>query len=444
VADAIVMIDEARALADRGDHEAALARMDAVYAWIAPLFADDNIRRRFARAPGMQHQVRGLAWPIVGAVGRVRDPLRWGATPRGLWGAAIDAVRGAREILELLAGLRDPDRSPLVGDVERAHDTAVAFAGVVTIAIAAPIAIEAAPLLVSEAQLIGWGAKQAAWTALALVLENPIATVTIGELAMDTILTVGLAGGLTAYARDLLTPRGALGLVLDIFHARAAIASTRPTRAVITRIDDAHVEARVIAPARPRGAKRFGPRTRARLETMPPAQAERLRRRLARAGDDIVEAAERFDGVDGFDEVLASYNAGGNPQKGARFVLRWALANIPDPRGRALSFEMPSMDGMRRVDVFLDGIRYELKSVREVRASLVRGSGGKLGQLTKDFAFTEGDPERLRWVFDSAEGMSHSEIVAAFRQHLQDGFLAGHPLLTRFSHALERIVVTWP
>ncbi len=268
--------------------------------------------------------------------------------------------------------------------------------------------------------------------------------------AAEATSSTGRTARATEAARAAETPATAAERAAEV-PARAA---AETTAAVAGRA----------APAAARGLARFDAATQAWLRQRGFWTAA-ARRALKGVGDDIVSAISRFKGTSGFDTVLANYLAKGPAQEGARFVMRFALARLSN--ARAISFEMESMVSIMReagslaelrkasrfVDIFADGVRYEMKSVIEIRAALVTGAAGKFGQLQKDIIMALGsDLSRLggvAWVFNSAKmsaaGLKRVDVVKRLGDLLESTSLfSGYPLMPQIRAALDKMIHFWP
>jgi hypothetical protein len=183
----------------------------------------------------------------------------------------------------------------------------------------------------------------------------------------------------------------------------------------------------------------------------------RVNKSLAHAGQEVIETINRFQGQQGFGRVVREFTAGGAKQEGARFVMQFANANLRD--AKTITFEMgtmytPAGRPGRQVDIVAYGIKYELKSVSEIRSYIVStGKGKEIGQLPRDFAenidrLLEGE-ENFKWVFDGnklkANGLDKEAVVQELSRLLSRSFLfKDYPLLNRLTAALRHIVVVWP
>ena len=188
---------------------------------------------------------------------------------------------------------------------------------------------------------------------------------------------------------------------------------------------------------------------------------DRARKSLPHVGDDIIDAINTFFEVDGFGQVLASYLSGSdNLQQGMRFVLRYARAKFADKVGKvAMRFELPTMGGRRVMDIFVEGVRYELKSVREVSSALVAGDGQTLGQLARDlvnlldYRIVGGKRvpdltrlKSLRWVFDSQRTrLTRADVVKRLQDLVAERKLfAGYAHLDELLKVIDEVVEFWP
>jgi hypothetical protein len=192
---------------------------------------------------------------------------------------------------------------------------------------------------------------------------------------------------------------------------------------------------------------------------------EALKRSLRGAGDDIIEAVNRFHDVQGFDQVIADYLVGGNKQEGARFVMRQLWQTVPEDLTRATMFEVPDLRAFdtrfldpnratRVTDVWVAGERIEFKSVMDIRAYAgqqlrrdIISAGLEVGQGSGDVASMVAALKRRKWVFNATKmnyaGLS-PEVVA---ERLSDfafakgSILAGHPWERELRAAVREIVV---
>jgi len=147
-------------------------------------------------------------------------------------------------------------------------------------------------------------------------------------------------------------------------------------------------------------------------------------------------------------------------EQGARFVIDFALDLLADAdvAGRALYFEMRVGTGeeVRFVDLWFEGTRYELKSVRELHEYLVTGRAGALGQFQRDVTRLLGQSEetafdnlaRLKWVFDGRR-LPPDVDEAFILAQLGDWLAANEPYrswprLSELLDALKGVVVVWP
>ncbi len=185
---------------------------------------------------------------------------------------------------------------------------------------------------------------------------------------------------------------------------------------------------------------------------------EKASKSLPNVGDDIIAAIEHFKGAAGFDQVVRDFLIGGAKQEGARFVLRYALHNFSDKPKLAFIFEMGSMTkpggGQARFyDLFLEGIRYEFKSVKSIAPSLVKGrKSNEFGQLQKDIIESMvTNLEQLRntrWVFNkkkmNAAGLTEKDVAQKLSHLVKSSNLfKKHPLLFEIEMILNDIVVFW-
>jgi len=148
-----------------------------------------------------------------------------------------------------------------------------------------------------------------------------------------------------------------------------------------------------------------------------------LKRLMSSTDETVLGATGRFGAISGYERVLLEALSGSQTkQQGARFVMKYALAGLPeDAASKAMVFELRSVwrvtrDGRRVldktarfVDIWLEGYRYELKSVKRITSRLVRGKRGEFGQLQRDLIRVLGVNEKeafanlkkVKWVFDS-------------------------------------------
>jgi len=167
----------------------------------------------------------------------------------------------------------------------------------------------------------------------------------------------------------------------------------------------------------------------------------------------VIEFVNRFHAAAGFDEVLSDYFLRGrNKREGANFLMRFATSELSE--ASAVSFEMNTMEGgggkIRKVDIFADGIHYEMKSDRQIRPRFVHGEKGNLGQLTRDLA---GNMDRLlagetnlRWVFDAEKlaraGITPEQVIAQLSHDVANSAVfSGYPELNKVIGSLKKIVI---
>ncbi len=197
--------------------------------------------------------------------------------------------------------------------------------------------------------------------------------------------------------------------------------------------------------------------------------AEKIERQLLhhKTSSDIIEAINAFGGqknalgeeiLNNFDQVVKSWFAKGNQQKGARFVMRFSLNLLKYHKVDDIVFEVAStkkiIKGTRIIDIMVPGIRYELKSVKEVRASLALWSKSRqvASQFEKDLELwiaQEGilSPNNsLKWIFDKASlpaGYEKKEVVSRIRELLDEGIFRNHPQLQDIKILIDDIVDVW-
>lgn len=296
------------------------------------------------------------------------------------------------------------------------------------------------------------GSGSAASTARAIPALRPAVVVSAtGEAAMQTARTATRLG-------PALQETGRMAaLMTETSSVSRSAAEIQPPTSPSTGGPAPRSRAPRATPTRtpppPTGLARLDPQVQQWLQALrqtDAARAQEVSRSLAAAGNDIIDAINRFWNVRGFQEVVANYVAGGNMQQGARFVMRYAREHFPNPAGRAIAFEMPTMAGMRRLDLFVDGIRYEFKSVMELAPQLVRGRGGRFGQVPRDLIYQLGSDfsrlRNLRWVFDSARiGLTREQIVQQLQQLVRESNLfRDYPRIDEVMQAIDHMVILWP
>jgi hypothetical protein len=204
-----------------------------------------------------------------------------------------------------------------------------------------------------------------------------------------------------------------------------------------------------------------------------------LKRLMGSKDKTVLEATERFGAISGYERVLLeALSASKTKQQGAKFVMEYALAGLPkDAASKAMYFELRSVwrvakDGRRVVDettrfvdIWLEGYRYELKSVKRITSRLVKGKKGQLGQLQRDLIKVLGVNEKeafanlkkVKWVFDSrrlpkkyfndptksAEEIIRGELIGWLKESRPFKWW-GKQTLDKLEKALDDFVVVWP
>ncbi len=167
------------------------------------------------------------------------------------------------------------------------------------------------------------------------------------------------------------------------------------------------------------------------------------RQRLHSIQQTVVDFINDFHSAPGFEKVVQDWLAKGNKRKGAAFVIRFAkelIQKVPKAK-RYMSFErklafLPGGKSAREIDIVVGGMRYELKSWQRLYSRTVRK------QFLKDMALI-GDPNKLKWVFDSSKiALNAKAIAAQIRQILtsEKSFVRNYPGLQTWLDALEKIV----
>jgi len=177
-------------------------------------------------------------------------------------------------------------------------------------------------------------------------------------------------------------------------------------------------------------------------------------RSFAQIDQDIIDAVNRFAGETGFDKVVKDFLVRGWKKKeGAQFVMQYAINNLKT--AKAVIFEMKTFHvGGRRgrqMDIFADGIRYELKSVKEVRRHIIASS--KLGQLEKDIIDNLwrilAHEDNLKWVFNGEKlrvfGVKEIDVIERIEKLLKNSpRFRSYPRLAEIIEKLDTIITFWP
>ena len=134
---------------------------------------------------------------------------------------------------------------------------------------------------------------------------------------------------------------------------------------------------------------------------------------------DLAEAIKRFAIDDnGFERVLSEAICGSeNKEQGARFVISFALEKFSSKDvQKGLVFEMKQnfFGSLRYVDIYFQGTKYEIKSVKRISTEITKNKTTKAdilspGELIKDLIKSLGTSEdemlentkKVKWVFDS-------------------------------------------
>jgi hypothetical protein len=199
----------------------------------------------------------------------------------------------------------------------------------------------------------------------------------------------------------------------------------------------------------------------ARVVAWADEQAIRLLRKLAATRHpELISAANRFFGVNGFELTLeAALSTKRARRQGARFVIRFMLTRLPEnlhPQEIILEFRSSIGEIIRYVDLTVRGHKVELKSIQQITRELVAGGPGKWGQVEKDIVLlldSGKDPfkrlRRLRWVFDSErliEPLDEEAIARRLHQWLtgEGGLLHDYPFREELLENLRKIVVLYP
>lgn len=187
---------------------------------------------------------------------------------------------------------------------------------------------------------------------------------------------------------------------------------------------------------------------------------ERAKKSLPNASDDIISSIHNFLDVPGFDQVIKNYLSGSSRmQEGMRFVMRYAETNFADKVGKVpIHFERPVMGRIRICDIVVDGVTYELKSVKEVTSKIIIG-GETFGQLERDLLrfvayrrivdrylldLSRIKNKELKWVFDSRK-LAKADIVKAMKEHLRKTKLfKKYKNIDELINAIDDIVEVWP
>ena len=181
---------------------------------------------------------------------------------------------------------------------------------------------------------------------------------------------------------------------------------------------------------------------------------------LHNSGDELlIKAGNRFCTIGGFYRVLKEA-VSSSPKKrdGARFALEFAMKEFSDEFAltKAMLFE-PRIgwdETYRFVDIWTGGLKYEMKSVKKIKALFVKGKKGEFGQFQRDLFRALGTTEReafdsvknLRWVFDSRKlGATKKEVVDSFGKWLSTNPpFKGWPRIEELKKTLDEIIVLWP
>ena len=188
---------------------------------------------------------------------------------------------------------------------------------------------------------------------------------------------------------------------------------------------------------------------------------EQIERQLLHhnTSSDIIEAINTFGGKNNnFHQIVKSWFEKGFKQKGARFVTRFGLYLLKFNKVDDIIFEVPFKISRRNpsriMDIQVPGIKYEIKSVRDVEASLViwSKSKNKASQFERDLQLLiaqEGviSPNNpLRWVFDEAslpQGYGKPDVVARIQKLLDEGIFRNDKRLPEIKKMVNDIVEVW-
>lgn len=166
------------------------------------------------------------------------------------------------------------------------------------------------------------------------------------------------------------------------------------------------------------------------------------------------------------ERVVKQYMAGGNDRVGAEYLMRFARAQYPDGlSGRAFAFELTvgPKGAQRRIDLWVEGICYELKSDRP-RASFgrprvaVRPGGRRmpvLAELQKDLIHVLGanaetaldNLKKVRWVFNPAKtgGLTEAQIEEKLLGWVREsGLFRDYPRWGEIEEGVRGFVVLFP
>ncbi|NOR68557.1 MAG: hypothetical protein GQ532_02470 [Methylomarinum sp.] len=188
---------------------------------------------------------------------------------------------------------------------------------------------------------------------------------------------------------------------------------------------------------------------------------EKVKRQLLhhKTSSEIIEAINTFGSKNNnFHQVVKSWFEKGFKQKGARFVTRFGLFLLKFNKVDDIIFEVPFKISRRNpsriMDIQVPGIKYEIKSVRDVEASLVIWSTSKkkASQFERDLQLLiaqEGvisSNSPLRWIFDKAslpEGYGEPEVIARIQKLLDEGIFRNDKRLPAIKKMVNDIVEVW-
>ena len=213
-----------------------------------------------------------------------------------------------------------------------------------------------------------------------------------------------------------------------------------------------------------KGFNRLDPLTQEWLKGLGQDVLKAAKHSLSKVDVKIIDAVNFFKDTTGFDEVIKDFLIRGRSKKdGARFVMRYAISKLK--YSKVIIFEMESFRQVtgrignklklrpgRVIDIFADGIKYELKSVKGIYLFLVKKKG-KFGQLQKDIISVLGNDlssiNDLKWVFNGnkleAAGITKDDVVKQLGQLLKSSNLfKGHPSLNQIILKLYDIIEVWP
>lgn len=120
-----------------------------------------------------------------------------------------------------------------------------------------------------------------------------------------------------------------------------------------------------------------------------------------------------------------------------------AMLDVNRPQ---IAFEV-AIRGRRRIDLILNGVRHEFKSVREFQPRRGRSGLGPEHQLRRDISAllsqTPFNSRGLRWIFDRNQlGRTRSDLLREMAEEVHRQF-ENHPRLNEIIGWLDEIVVVW-